>query len=188
MRSQLPRRKPLILAALLGALAIIVGLHVAAAAQTEQPQELLPFTIAAVSVPLAFKRGDYDAELNKTHALPNGAATTQSASGINLGVGERSGFLSPLELLINAPALTTTELGDTQTITYSLEFATASDFSAVLESVQLFTQTGAGAAGAAAVERRYRPHSGQAMYCRLKTVKTGVSNASTKSATLKAMY
>ena len=187
--SRIPRRSELIAKALLLTLAIVAGYELCASLQSVHDDNFTPPAspvLAAVAAPLVYRRKDN--LLTRSHALPNGAATTQSASGIDLGTGDRSAFLADGELLINAPALATGLLPDGQTITYSLEFDDDSAFGSISETVTLFVQTGAGGAGAAAVERRYKPASTQAQHVRLKTVKTGAANASTASATLSVVY
>lgn len=124
-----------------------------------------------------------DVELTKSLALPNGAATTNS-SGIDLGNSDRGDFTADCEVVVTIPTLTTGQLGDTQTITYSLRHDDDSAFGSDAELQQLAVQTGAGGAGAAGSTVRVRLPSNVARYLRLRAVKTGASNASTGSATL----
>jgi hypothetical protein len=129
-----------------------------------------------------------DAALERSLTLPNGANTTNS-TGIDLEHGDDGEFLADAEVLINAPALTTGQLGDTQTITYSLRHSDAADFSGDSELLgNLIVQTGAGGAGAAAAEKRVRLPSDVKRYVRARAVKTGASNASTASATAKLVF
>jgi hypothetical protein len=124
-----------------------------------------------------------DAQLTKTKALPNGAATTNS-DPIDLGATSRSDFVADHEVLISAPALTTTELADTQTIKYTLEHDSDSAFggaATVPGFADVITQTGAGGAGAAAATHRGKLPTNVKRFIRLKQVKTGASNASTSS-------
>lgn len=131
-----------------------------------------------------------DATLKVTKALPNGAATTYSA-GIDLGKGTYGDHLADCEILITAPALTTTELGDTQTIAYSIEHDTDSAFgttATITGFASIITQTGAGGAGAAGTTARLRLPTSVKRYIRLKQVKTGASDASTSSGTLEVLF
>ena len=129
-----------------------------------------------------------DAQLQRSFALPNGANTTNS-TGIDLESTPSGSFVADTEIVINAPALTTGELGDTQTITYSLRQSANADFSGDSELLGgLIVQTGAGGAGAAAAERRVRLPTNVQRYVRLRAVKTGASNASTKSGTMKMVF
>lgn len=121
-----------------------------------------------------------DASLEKTAALPNGAAVTQTA-GIDTMNSSRGDFTAGAELVVEAPALTTGELGDTQTITYTVEHDTASGFGTVATLATLGTQTGAGGAGAAAQTFRFRLPTNVRRHIRVKATKAGASNASTKS-------
>lgn len=128
-----------------------------------------------------------DKLLRQTHALPNGAATT-NGGGIDLELSTLSEFIAETEAVVTAPVLTTGELGDTQTITYSLYHDTAVGFGSETLLATLGVQTGAGGAGAAAAEYRSKLPSNVKRYLRLKTVKTGASNASTKSGTLELAF
>jgi hypothetical protein len=120
-----------------------------------------------------------DEELVQPITLPNGAATTNSL-GIDLGNSSRGDFVADCELVVNAPELTTGELGDTQTITYSVRHDDNADFStdeALFNSV--IVQTGAGGVGDGAEEKRLRLPTNVKRYIRLRAVKTGATNAST---------
>jgi hypothetical protein len=129
-----------------------------------------------------------DALLQRNVTLPNGAATTNTTS-IDLEQGVQGEFLADAEVLIDAPALTTGELGDTQTITYSIRQSANADFSNDTELLGgLILQTGAGGAGAAAAQRRVRLPSTTQRYIRLRAVKTGASNASTKSGSIRLVF
>lgn len=121
-----------------------------------------------------------DADLTKTIALSNGAGSVTS-NAIDLGPHRKSG--TP-ELLILAPALTTTQLPNTETMTYIVEFAAATGFSTITRSITVGVQTGAGGAGAVADEYRCGVASDADQYCRLKVTKTGTGNASTVSGTI----
>lgn len=150
---------------------------------------LLPPLEASASLAFALGTGFLlkDALLRSTHALPNGAATTNGA-GIDLANSTRGEFVAECEAVITAPALTTGELGDGQTIAYHLYHDTAVGFGSETLIATLGTQTGAGGAGAAAAEYRIKLPSTVKRYLRLKTVKTGASNASTKSAILELAF
>ncbi len=118
-----------------------------------------------------------------TKALPNGAATI-STDGLDLGHGDKGDFLANAEYVIESPALTTGELPDGQTLTYSIEHDTDPAFGtvAVLQA-SVAVITGAGGAGAAAANFAVRLPVDVKRYVRTKCVKTGAANASTKSVT-----
>lgn len=145
----------------------------------------LPWLLSTgLAVGMAYSLGD--ASLSQSITLPNGANTTYS-SGIDLQNSARGHFPGDCEVVVTAPTLTTSQLGDGQTITYSLQHDTASDFSgaATVEGYgSLLVQTGAGGAGAAGDEIRVRLPSSVNRYLRLKAVKTGASNASTATGTI----
>jgi hypothetical protein len=125
-----------------------------------------------------------DAQLTKAVDLPNGANTTNSA-GIDLFETAASDFVADCEVLISAPALSTTLLPDTQTVTYSLRQSNNANLSSDSELAALqIVQTGAGGAGAAAATRRFRLPTNVQRYIFLRCVKTGAANASSAAAEL----
>lgn len=126
--------------------------------------------------------------LRITRALPNGIATVAS-TGFDLGHGTRGAFLTPCELLIESPALTTAQLPDTKTIIYDVYHDTASDFSSeTLLFSAVLTQTGAQSAGAAAASVQRRLPAEVKRYVRVKASNSGSGNASTVSATLSLVF
>lgn len=129
-----------------------------------------------------------DALLTVSKALSNGAGTVTS-DGIDLGLTSRSDFVARAELLIEAPALTTTLLPDTETMKYSLYHDSDPAFGTetVLDTDAL-VQTGAGGAGAVAATKRVGIPSDVKAYVRFKAVKTGTGNASTVSGKLSVMF
>lgn len=129
-----------------------------------------------------------DASLRRTHALPNGANTT---SGQPLELGPRSAlgrFAAECEAVVHAPALTTGELANGETIAYSLYHDSDPSFGGETLLAPIGVQTGAGGAGAPAAEYRTGIPAEAARYLRLKTIKTGEGNASPKSATLELAF
>ena len=128
-----------------------------------------------------------DTALKVTKALPNGAATTNS-DAIDLGTSTRGDFLANCEVLMTAPALTTGELGDTQTIIYTLQHDTDPAFGTVTDlAPNVITQTGAGGIGAVGATYRLRLPTTVKRYIRMKQVKTGATNASTSSGILEVL-
>lgn len=121
-----------------------------------------------------------DKSLIQTKALPNGAASTVT-DGFDLETSSGE-FLANVELDLSVPALTATEVADTQTITYIVEHSAAADFGSVTTLMTLQTVTGS--TGVAALNRRIRLPSTVQRYVRVKATKTGASNASTSSMTV----
>lgn len=129
-----------------------------------------------------------DKSLKVTKALPNGAATTIS-DGIDLMNGSFGVFTAATELLLSAPALTTTELPDTKTVKYDVFHDTASDFSTEAKLIEdLITQTGAGGAGAAAATARLRLPTNVKRHIRIKATNDGAGDASAKSMTIELLF
>ena len=116
-----------------------------------------------------------DATLRKVFALGTADGTTQSAA-IDLGrvLTARGHHPEGLEIEIEAPALTTTELPDADTATYSIEMDTVSNFASptVVEDT-VIVQTGAGGAGAAAQTNRFRLPLDLEQFVRVKCVLAG---------------
>lgn len=156
-----------------------------------RPMELasdLAALVAMLGVGLGMAYTLKDNALKKTKALPTGASTV-SGDGFDLGHGSRGDFVANCELQIEAPALTTSELPDTQTIIYHVYHSDNSDFSG--ESLlygNIITQTGAGGAGAAADTKQCRLPVDVKRYVRVKATKTGAANASTKSMTTRLVF
>lgn len=91
-----------------------------------------------------------DAQLKNTRALPAAASSTVDGAAIDLEHGSQGDFLANAELKVTAPAVTTTMVPDTRTMTYSVihsDNANLSSPSVLYSSV--IVQTGAGSAGAA---------------------------------------
>lgn len=125
-----------------------------------------------------------DKTLTLTAALPNGAASTTTAAIDLESVSPNSDFLADVEFELTVPALTVSQLADTQTITYIVETSATSGFGSITTLIaSLAVSTGTGGAGDAAVSRRFRLPSNCQRYVRIKATKTGASNASTASMT-----
>lgn len=130
-----------------------------------------------------------DALLSVTKALPNGAATTTSDPlQLHDGTTTNREFAANVELLVTAPALTTGQLPDGQTITYTVETSNTADFAVAKAISGPLVQTGAAGAGAVTAEMRVRPPSDAQTFTRLKQVKTGAADASAKSGTLELVF
>ena len=115
-----------------------------------------------------------DATLTETLALGTADGTVQTA-GFDLGaLSARGARLADCELKLEAPALTTTQLPDADTCTYSVEACAEPLFGSptVLTSA-LLVQTGAAGAGAAAAEARFGLPTDCLQYIRVKAVLAG---------------
>jgi hypothetical protein len=129
-----------------------------------------------------------DGLLKKTAALPAAAGSTSTA-GIDLEEGTRGDFLANCEFLLTAPALTTTQLPDTKTMTYKLEHDTDSAFgTATTIAASVITQTGAGGAGAAGSTFRFRAATTVKRYVRATaTGGAAIGDCSAASMTLELL-
>jgi hypothetical protein len=132
-----------------------------------------------------------DALLKVTRALPGAAGATVNSSAIDLEETTRGDFLANAEILITAPALTTTILPDTRTMTYTLYHDTDSAFGTetpVFGSTGQILQTGAGGAGAVTATFRGRLPTTVKRYLRLKiTSGASTTDGSATSATLELL-
>lgn len=124
-----------------------------------------------------------DALLEETKALPNGAAAT-STDPFDLEHGDRGRPAHNFELVIEAPALNTTQQPDAKTLKYDVEHSDAagSGYTTLYEDV--ITQTGAGGAGAAAAEKRVRLPDDCKRYVRVTVTGSAAGNSSTASMTV----
>jgi len=130
----------------------------------------------------AFRVGD--ASLQETGALPDGAASTNSGS-IDLGHNATGSFLAKCEFKVDAPALATADLPDTETMTYDVITSDSDDLSTPTVVIDnLITQTGAGGAGAAAAEARFRLPANVQRFVGIRATNSGAGDASDKSMTL----
>ncbi len=124
-----------------------------------------------------------DGALQVTKALPNGAATIYT-DGIDLEHDASGVHVADCELLVEAPALETADLGDAATMTYDVEHADESDFSDAEDLANsVLVQTGAGGVGAAAAEGRFRFPSTVKRYVRVAATNSAAGDASDKSLT-----
>lgn len=131
-----------------------------------------------------------DSQLSQTAALSNGAGATQ-ITGFDLGheAAKLGRCLADVELLIEMPALTTTELPDTNTYIMSIETDDNAGFSsAKILHANVQQQTGAGGAGAAALSTRVRLPTDCERYVRVKGTKTGTGNVSAKNMTVSLLF
>lgn len=129
-----------------------------------------------------------DAALEISRALPNGAATVTSATGIQIKGATTDEFAAPMEFELEAPSLAVGILADAATMTYSIVHATLADMSdAVVLAGNVLVQTGAGGAGAAAARIRYRAPSNSRAFIGLRAVNSAAGNASTRTAFLRLL-
>lgn len=123
-----------------------------------------------------------DANIGTSDALPNGA-THIHTTAIDLGTSSRAAFDGgqKVELLIEAPALTTGQLGDGNTMTYEVYHDTDSAFGTEVSVYggPNLTQTGAAGAGAAATRKRVALPTDVKRYVRVKVTNSAAGNAST---------
>lgn len=127
-----------------------------------------------------------DALLAVTKALPSGASAVNS-DGIDLGHGTTGEHHASCLLLIEAPALTTSMLGDAATIKYDVaDSADNASFATIAATV--LTQTGAGGAGAAATSKKFRLPPGVRRYVRVTATKSATGDASSVSMTVSLVF
>jgi len=115
-----------------------------------------------------------DADFDENLTLPTADGTVQT-TGFDLGaIGDRDVRPDELEIWIRSPALNTTQLPDADTLTWSVESDDNSGFtSALIVADKVMVQTGAGGAGAAAKECRFKIPPGCERYVRIKAVAAG---------------
>jgi hypothetical protein len=114
-----------------------------------------------------FARNRQDASLNPAaFALPAAASTSTTSTSVDLGADA----VKPegVEVELSVPALSTTIVPDTRTVTYLIESSTTSIFTAVDQTLLNEVQTGASSAGVGAFLKRVRLPSNCARYLRFK--------------------
>lgn len=131
-----------------------------------------------------------DSQLKVTKALP--ASTTATATDpIDLGSGTRGDFVAEVQFLATVPALTTAQLPDTKTMTYTVETDDNAAFTSAKVVVQLagLTQTGATSAGAVGSTQTWVPSTDTEEFVRLKATPSasGTGDASGASMTLEVL-
>jgi hypothetical protein len=99
-------------------------------------------------------------------ALPASASTSTNSTTIDFGAG---GFKAEeIELELSVPALSTTIVPDTRTVTYIIETCAATNFSTIDQTLLSEVATGAASGGVAAFLKRVRLPSNCARYVRFK--------------------
>lgn len=113
------------------------------------------------------KRNIQDKAVNPVaFALPAAASTSTNSTAIDFGTDVTKP--EELELELSVPALSTTIVPDTRTVTYIIETSTTSNFAAIDQTLMSEVQTGASSAGVGAFLKRVRLPSNCARYVRFK--------------------
>jgi hypothetical protein len=130
-----------------------------------------------------------DLQKKVTKALPSSASGTVHTDAIDTENSARGDFTAALELLISAPALTTTMLPDTKTCTYKIEHDTDSAFGTVADLYpSVIVQTGANSGGAAAATFRTKLPTNVKRYVRVAiTLGSQTTDSSSKTATVELL-
>lgn len=114
-----------------------------------------------------FSRNVQDALINPAaFALPSSASSSTTSAAIDFGADEHKP--EEIELELSVPALSSTIIPDTRTVTYIIESSTTSNFAAVAQTLLSETVTGADGGGAPAFKKRVRLPSNCARYVRFK--------------------
>jgi hypothetical protein len=132
--------------------------------------------------------GFTDGNLTRTRALPSGASAVTTDS-IDLGEGPSGTFVTPCELNISAPAVTTAMLANAATIIYDIVTSANADLSSpTVVAKEVLVQTGAGGAGAAAATKRFRFTTDVQRYVGVRATKSATGDASTVSMTISLVF
>ena len=130
-----------------------------------------------------------DANLKLSLVLPSGAVTTTVAAGLDIGpVTTQGQFVNANsgEFLLEAPALTVTELPNAATVIYDLiTSASANMGTPTVVDTNILTQTGSGGAGAVAATKRVKlPSNIGQQYGGFRAPGVAATLAATKSAVM----
>lgn len=117
-----------------------------------------------------FARNVQDKAVNPAaFALPSSASSSTNSTAIDLGTAAGNNFRPEgIELELSVPALSTTIVPDTRTVTYIIETCAATNFSTIDQTLLSVVQTGASSAGVGAFLKRVRLPSDCARYVRFK--------------------
>jgi hypothetical protein len=116
----------------------------------------------------------------KTVNVPAGGASAAGA----LPQGDMAMLIPAILFYLQAPALTTTQLPDGETVTYTLVEGNDPTFGSVVSSTVMGVQTGAGSAGAAAAIFAALGKFAGGQYIGLKITASASANASGMPITL----
>lgn len=141
-----------------------------------------------MSTPLSY--GVQDVLEIQSVALPNSAGG--SAATANLDLGALAGISARTEqdeLLLTYPALTTTQLPNSDTVTYTIQACASAGFGSGVVTIGTVTQTGAGGAGAAGGTFRVKLPTNCPEYVQVSaTLGSGAGNCSAASMTLQLVF
>lgn len=125
-----------------------------------------------------------DSALNVSTALPGGAVSVVG-TGIDLMNSTNGDLVANVEFDLAAPALTTTQLPDTKTITYDILTSVNADMSSPTVLMPgVIVQTGAGGVGAVAASFRFRLTNNTKRYLAAKATGVATVAATGSSMTL----
>lgn len=114
-----------------------------------------------------FSRNLQDALVNPAaFALPASASSSTQSTAIDLGTDQHK--IEEIELELTIPALSSTIVPDTRTVTGIIESSTTSNFAAVSQTLLSEVSTGAGGEGVPAFSKRVRLPSNCARYVRFR--------------------
>ena len=138
------------------------------------------------------QRAVLDANYIVTRTLPSSASSTVNSSSIDLGdsvSGIPFATTETVNLQVLAPALTTTMLPDTRTMSYVIaDSADNSSFTAI-GTLATQVQTGASSSGASAATYTFKLPPNTRRYVRLQiTSGASTTDSSTKTATLQLAF
>jgi hypothetical protein len=138
------------------------------------------------------QRAVLDANYIVTQALPASASATVNSTALDLGdvvSGIPYATTETINLQVLAPALSTTILPDTRTMTYVVADSADNSTFAAIGTLASQVQTGAGSAGAAAATYTFKLPPNTRRYVRVQ-ISSGASttNASATTATLQLVF
>jgi hypothetical protein len=138
---------------------------------------------------MTYRLKDADPSLKKTTALPASGTTAVASAGIDLGHSVRGIPPGKMELRIEAPVMSTTELADAATVVYTLYHSDAANFAGeAILLPNLITQTGANSAGAAAAVKQVRLPTDCKRYIRVKGDPSANTDKSGKSFVIQLVF
>jgi hypothetical protein len=151
------------------------------AADRHVPGGVISIVAGLAALLFAAGFGRLDVGNRRTKALPNGAAAT-TCDAFDTGVTSSGVQPGDFEFRITAPALATGVMGDGKTMIYAAMMSDNADMSSpVVLYDRVVVQTGAGGAGAAATEGRFRLPSNAKRYIAVRATGSTTGDASASS-------
>lgn len=136
-----------------------------------------------------FNRGTQDAGFSPAaFALASSASSSTQSTAVDIGTVSY-GRATQVQMELSVPALTTTMVPDTRTVTYIIEASSVSNFASDVHTISSEVQTGASSGGVAAYVQRVSLPPNCKRYVRGKvTLGASCTDSSAVSGTFRMLF